>query len=174
MDYPCEPEFDNLFSVEDRISMSVENAISQTNLDPSYDLIPVLQGRLLHQYIDCYDRLVDHGIDCSRVGIGTLCRVASSPKICWLEERLRAETGIEWIHAFGTKIDAIKLGATFDSSAWIQPLNFGLTYTRSENHLEKVRLDNTPRERTLQSFKAYYTHVNDVIDSYAPGKLLRL
>lgn len=181
MDYACESEFDDIMSVAERVDRTIENTIEHFNYDPDYQLVPVLQGRLLHEYVDCYERLTDHGIDCSKVGLGTVCRMSREKKLVWLEEQIRDRTGVEHIHGFGTKISAYRHGCTFessDSASWMMAPSYGRTYVRKdEASLEAVSDGSTPSERVANSFKAYYEHVRDVIRRrrrIEDGKLLNL
>lgn len=167
MDYACERRFDDQFSVQERIDMTVENTIQHFNLDPDYDLLPVLQGRLRFQYLETYDRLRDHGIPTDRVGLGTVCRIESSPKIVQLENEIREATDIEWMHGFGVKITAFKNGASFesaDSAAWNVAPSHGKCYIDDETRLNAVSTDNTSNEDIFESFKNYYSYVRRILD----------
>lgn len=165
MDYACEEKFDEKMSVQERMDRTIENTIEHFELDPDYNLLPVLQGRTVEQYLESYDRLKEHGIPVDRVGLGTVCRISSSKKIVETERRLREETDIEWIHGFGVKINAYKLGATFesaDSQAWVYPASNGNAYIEGDGKLETVEMGDSPQARTFSCFKSYYDYVNRI------------
>lgn len=176
MDFACEEQFDDIYSVDERIDKTIENTIYHFDKDPDYDLIPVLQGRLIHQYLECYDRLKDHGIPVDRVGLGTVCRVSESDKIAWLENKLRKNTEIEWMHGFGVKITAIKNGVGFesmDSAAWAMPLKFGKYFELKDNTLEQHLGYEEHKEAAYSSFKAYYEYAEEKVFRRPDGKLFR-
>lgn len=121
MDLACEAAFDDVMSVEERVDRTVDNTIRHWELDPEYPVLPVLQGRTPDQYIECYERLRDHGIPTEYVGVGTLCRLEKPTEIASVEQCIRTRTKIKAIHGFGVKVTAFKFGATFesaDSQAW--------------------------------------------------------
>lgn len=165
MDLACERRFDHLYPnmpVHERLFNTVENTIEHFNLDPDYDLRPVLQGRSVRQYILSYELLRDHGIPVENVGLGTVCRISSMKDIVETERAVReACPKIETLHGFGVKIDAFKYGATFDSAdsqAWVyKPSNMEVVYDRWD-HLEEVPMPDNSRRRTVESFKHYYNY----------------
>lgn len=168
MDYACEDRFNELWSVEDRIEATLENTLEHVNLDPEYQVLPVLQGRQVRDYVRCYEFYEDHGIDCDYVGLGTVCRLSSEKKIVELEKDIRALTNVEHIHGFGVKVDAYKHGATFDtadSQAWVYVASRGqirqLERT-NDGGLRMVTYDmkDDSLTRTVESFKNYYAYVS--------------
>lgn len=165
MDYACEEKFDDIMTVEERMEKTVENTIKHFDLEPNYNLLPVLQGRTINQYLESYDMLKDHGIDISRVGLGTVCRISSSEEIIETENRIREETDIDWIHGFGVKINAYKMGATFesaDSFAWVRPVSYGKMFVEGGDKLIEVRVTNDSTVNRLNSFKNYYDYVKSI------------
>lgn len=165
MDYACEERFDDLWSVEDRMEATLQNTIRHLSLDPDYHVLPVLQGRTVDQYVEFVDRLVDHGIDVSYVGLGTVCRLSSSNKIVRVEKELRDRTPVDTIHGFGVKIDAYKRGASFetaDSAAWsYASASQKMFYLSAEDGevVTKRAHNSSGLMNTVESFKAYYTYV---------------
>jgi len=161
MDLACEPAFDDVMTVAERQDKTLENTLKHFNHDPDYPLLPVLQGREIDQWIAFHDRLVDHGIDTTYVGVGTLCRQSSSKQIANIEQALRARTDIEAIHGFGVKISAFNYGAVFesaDSQAWSWQTKFGNKYTlTSTNPPEFKTVDyKNSKQAHRESFEAYY------------------
>lgn len=165
MDYACEARFDDVWSVEERMDATLDNTIAQFGMDPEYDLIPVIQGRSIDQYVEFTDMLLDHGIDVSEVGLGTVCRLSSTNEILSVEQEIRDRTPIDRIHGFGVKIDAYKKGATFesaDSAAWNYPSASGrmLYISAEDGAVTTKRVDEDSNlMATVESFMAYYTYV---------------
>jgi len=165
MDYACEERFDDVWSVEQRMQSTLDNTIEQFNMDPEYDLVPVIQGRSIDQYIDFTDTLQDYGIDVSEVGLGTVCRLSNTNEIISVEQELRERTDIERMHGFGVKIGAYKKGVNFesaDSAAWNYPSASGrMLYLSAENgNITTKRVDvDSNLMATVESFMSYYTYV---------------
>lgn len=167
MDYACEERFDELHSVQERMQKTVDNTVEHFNLDPQYNLLPVLQGRSVEDYVKSYDMLKDHGIPLEKVGLGTVCRISSSKEIVRTEKAIRDRCkDIEYIHGFGVKINAFKLGATFDSAdsqAWVYPASNGRCYTLENGKLGEIAMGDDSRTRTVESFKNYYAYVTKLM-----------
>jgi hypothetical protein len=174
MDYACEERFDPLWSVTDRIEATIHNTIKQFDmLSGEYDLLPVLQGRCLDDYLYCYDRLKEVGIPVERCGLGTVCRISSSDEIVDLEHQLRERREFEHIHGFGVKIEAYKMGASFesaDSQAWVWHASHGEEYRDGGHRLESLYVQpsvypelgrsHCSLRRTVTSFREYYRYVS--------------
>jgi hypothetical protein len=161
MDLACEPKFDDTMSVKARQDRTLENTLEHVSLDPDYPLLPVLQGRTIEQWLEYHDRLVDHGVDTTYVGVGTLCRQSSSKQIANIERALRANTDIEAMHGFGVKIASFNHGAVFDSAdsqAWSWQTKFGQKYTQTSE--DPPEFESVPYEDSAQahaeSFASYY------------------
>jgi hypothetical protein len=161
MDLACEPAFDDVMTVKERQDETLANTLEHFNKNPDYPLLPVLQGREIDQWIAFHDRLVDHGIDTSYVGVGTLCRQSSSKQIAKIEQALRARTDVEAIHGFGVKISAFGHGAVFesaDSKAWAWETSFGNKYVQTNTDppkFETVDYEDAAQAHR-ESFEAYY------------------
>jgi len=147
-------------TVDERIDTTIENTLSLLECDPEYPVLPVLQGRTVDQYLECYDRLRGHGVDCEMVGIGTLCRMKSGRAIAETERALRARTNAEAFHGFGIKTTAFKHGARFesaDSNAWSFAFNYGEKYTLSNDKPPELRREPYGESPHAESFRSYYT-----------------
>jgi len=121
MDLACEESFDEEISVAERVDRTIENTLALLDHDPAYPVLPVLQGRTVEEWLSCYDRLRDHGVDPDYAGVGTLCRQTSGGRIKDIIRALRTRTDIEAFHGFGVKATAFTSGAQFetaDSQAW--------------------------------------------------------
>lgn len=161
MDYACEEDFDDIWSVEERRKASLDNLIKHLELDPDYKVLPVLQGRTINQWLEYYDWLEDHGIDTSYVGLGTVCRQANSKKIVEIENALRERTNIDKIHGFGVKIEAYKYGASFetaDSEAWAYESANGRVGVFTGGGYERFHCDDDVVRKTT-TFLSYYLYV---------------
>lgn len=166
MDLACEPAFDDDLSVEERINRTVDNTISLLDHDPEYPVLPVLQGRTVEQWVDCYDRLRDHGIDPEYAGVGTMCRQTSGKDIRDIIRALRVRTDIDAFHGFGVKATAFKENAFFesaDSQAWSWPIKFGIMLEPDDSDPPKpkrVKYDDHDGDVHRTTFKTYYDHVS--------------
>jgi len=161
MDYACEDRFNELWSVEDRIEATFENTLKHFNKDPSYKVLPVLQGRSVEDYVEFYDRLEDHGIPTDHLGLGTICRLSSEKRIANLEQKVRERTDVDRLHGFGVKIEAFKHGAEFDSAdsqAWVYSASNGKVIVDEGDRMRRIP-HNDSLTRTVESFKNYYSYV---------------
>jgi len=163
MDYACEDRFNDLYTVEQRRRKTLQNTLKQFNMDPEYNLIPVLQGRSLADYIEFYDWLKEYGLPTDFVGVGTVCRLSSTEKVVKIINGLREKTDIKHFHGFGIKVDSFKRGALFDtadSQAWVYSAANGerLVWNDDESALQGV-YDTDSKRRTVESFVRYYMHV---------------
>lgn len=162
MDYACEEKFDPLWSVEKRREATIENTIAHYDLDPDYEVLPVLQGRSVDDYVDSFEQLEDHGIPTDHLGIGTVCRMSSEKRIVRFENEIRDRIGDVRLHGFGVKIEAFKHGGTFesaDSQAWVYPASNGKVVLDDGNRLRSVKMPDNAKVRTVESFKNYYSYV---------------
>lgn len=166
MDLACEPAFDDVISVEERITRTIENTVALLDHDPEYPVLPVLQGRTVDQWLDCYDRLRERGINPDYAGIGTLCRQTSGRDIRDIARAIRTRTDIKAFHGFGVKATAFKHGAKFetaDSQAWSWPVKYGIKLTLDNNEpprLHREKYDDDAENVHGESFKSYYTHAH--------------
>lgn len=169
MDYACEERFDDKWSYRKRMEKTLDNTIEQFDLEQDgWDLTPVLQGRSIHDYVEFYEWLRDHGIPTDSVGLGTVCRISNTHEIVSVERKLRKRTKIDNIHGFGVKIEAFKFGATFDSAdsaAWVYPVSFGDYYEYSGNPAQGLNREegDDPQENRLKTFQNYYKYVKDIL-----------
>lgn len=165
MDYACESKFDPIMPKQVRMDYTIQNTIRQFEKSPAYDLIPVLQGRSFADYIWSHTKLTNHDIPTEYVGLGTVCRISSESRIVELEQDLREHTDVEKIHGFGVKIDAYKMGSTFntaDSAAWVRaPSNCKKYVPTGNGSMKKVDCGDY-RERSVESFQNYYHHVEAI------------
>ena len=129
MDLACEELFDDLLTKKERMEKTIENTVEHFSYDRDYELIPVLQGRTVDDWVWSYEQLVKHGVPVENVGLGTVCRVSSSFRLVEIEKKLRERCPkIDKIHGFGVKMTAFSCGVSFesaDSYAWSYPANFG-------------------------------------------------
>jgi len=166
MDLACEESFDEEISVAERVDRTIENTLALLDHDPAYPVLPVLQGRTVEEWLSCYDRLRDHGVDPEYAGVGTLCRQTSGARIKEIGRALRTRTDIEAFHGFGVKATAFTAGAQFetaDSQAWSWPLKFGLKLTladESPTRIKREPYDGHDAETRRETFRAYHRHAS--------------
>jgi hypothetical protein len=172
MDYACEDRFDGLWSAEDRVDATVENTIRHFDLhSDEYGLLPVLQGRSVDDYVECYDRLSSRGIPVSKVGLGTVCRLSSSSEIIELENRLRDRREFDHIHGFGVKRDSYSRGANFesaDSQAWVWDASHGKEMVLRDGSLISRKCEGDSLRRTVVPFREYYRSVQTLRTGETP------
>lgn len=177
MDLACEERFDDLHTVRERVDETVENTVRQFNLDPGYELRPVLQGRSVAHYVWCYDRLVERGIPVEHVGLGTVCRISSMTDIVETEQAVReACSKVETVHGFGVKVNAFKFGATFDSAdsqAWVYKPSNGYVVRDGWDRLIETHEDDS-FTRTVESFKHYHAYASRLKAKASGGGQLEL
>jgi len=167
MDYACEERFDALWSYEERMNMTIESTIAhfdklQDEGHP-YKVLPVLQGRDVDDYVWFYEQLEDHGIPTDHCGLGTVCRMSSEKRIVEFEKEIRERTGVDRLHGFGVKIEAFKHGASFesaDSQAWVYSPSNGEVVVDEYDRLRSIPMPDHALERTVESFKNYYSYVS--------------
>lgn len=167
MDYACEDRFSELLTVGQRRELTFEATVEQFNQlqdsNADYELLPVLQGRSVDDYVAFYERLEAQGIPTDYVGVGTICRISSEKKLAKYEAEIRARTGVEALHGFGIKIDAFRHGATFDtadSQAWAYHPTNGRAVLDDGDRLRRVTMSDNSLARTVASFKHYYSYVS--------------
>lgn len=170
MDYACEERFDAVWDVDGRIEATIENTVAHFEYDPDYQVLPVLQGRSVDDYVYTYERLRDQGIPVDHIGLGTVCRLSSTSEIISVEQELRERIDTDTIHGFGVKVDSFKRGATFDtadSAAWVYDPSNGRTslIERQDGEIQKVVREEQSSSmlRTVESFKSYYTYVSSLL-----------
>ena len=178
MDYACEDRFNELLSVEERRELTFETTLKQFELledsNSDYELLPVLQGRSVDDYVEFYERLEDHGIPVDYVGVGTICRISSEKKLAEYETQIRERTGVEALHGFGIKIDAFRHGAEFetaDSQAWVYHPTNGRAVLDDGDRLRRVDMSDNSLARTIASFKHYYSYVGRLQQGDSPVDL---
>lgn len=124
-DWMCEPwiiEKTGL-SVDEHQARTVENFLLLRDLIPTVNIVPVLQGYSIAEYLKCFRMYEEAGIDLraeSRVAIGSVCRRQRSDDVNFIIETLAGE-GLS-LHAFGYKLTGLPkvahLLASSDSMAW--------------------------------------------------------
>lgn len=110
-------------SVEEHQRLTVDNALTLFDLDPTVPWVPALQGQTVEEYLRCADLYEAHGIDLASlplVGLGSVCRRQATPEIIAIVEAL-APRGYR-LHGYGVKSKGLSnigpLLASSDSMAW--------------------------------------------------------
>ena len=112
MDYPCEPEISRsleLISNEQRIKATIKNALALSEWEDqlSGQMVPVIQGYTLDEYLWCLRLYQEAGIIRDYMAVGSMCRRISSdelgrliPKIFYAAQK----AGCTKLHFFGLKL----------------------------------------------------------------------
>ena len=166
MDYACQASFDTLLSKEERIELTFDATVAHYELledsGADYELLPLLQGRSLSEYINFYERLEDAGIPADYVGVGSIADVSDTMDLVSLEVALREQIGVDALHGFGATVESFNNGVTFetvDSQAWVYHPSNGRVVLDCGDHLRRVTMPNNALARKVTSFKHYYSYV---------------
>lgn len=125
MDWMCEPFIlaKTSKSIRYHQDATIDNYGELTSLVRNVQIIPVLQGFLLPEYLSHCELYARRGInlrECALVGIGSICRRQGTKEIQEILRRVSSE-GIS-LHGFGVKIQGLSLSRAFlascDSMAW--------------------------------------------------------
>lgn len=112
MDYPCEPEISRslgLMTNKERIEKTVENAMALTEYEDqlSGQMIPVIQGYTLDEYISCLELYAKAKTIRDYMAVGSMCRRINTaelneliPGIYYAARRF----GVKRLHYFGLKL----------------------------------------------------------------------
>lgn len=124
-DWMCEPwiiEKTGL-SVWEHQVRTVENLVLLRALAPDVPFIPVIQGWVLPDYLDCVALYSHAGVDLSRepvVGLGSVCRRQATGEVHEIVSTLAGQ-GLR-LHGFGVKTAAVAAVGTMlvsaDSMSW--------------------------------------------------------
>lgn len=125
MDYPCEPNVRNGMSVDERIHLTVENAV-RLDKENIFGFVPVIQGWLPSEYLYCIDALEAEGLIKPVMGIGSICRRGKQEPIVEIIRHLCERLPRVKFHAFGVKINTLKYNNgeilnyldSIDTAAW--------------------------------------------------------
>jgi len=112
MDYACEKNICDI-PVDLRMKKTVGKQLEQKEVmeerHHSFEMIPVIQGRNIEQYLECYDLLQDHSLVSDYIAIGTLCERRAPKKIINILgsicEHVPNSTSF---HLFGVKISVLE------------------------------------------------------------------
>lgn len=124
-DWMCEPFMlaKTGRTVHQHQTLTVTNYVRLRQLAPELNIMPVVQGWQLRDYLRCLDLYAEHGIDLTaqpRVGLGSVCRRQSTTEIADIVAAL-AEQGLR-LHGFGVKAGGLlRYGQhlrSADSLAW--------------------------------------------------------
>jgi len=166
MDYACGDQFDELWSVDDRIEATWQNTVElfdrRDDGSADYDILPVCQGQSVEEYVAFYERLEDHGLPTEHVGLGTLTRLSDERAVAEIERAVRDRIGADRIHGFGVKVEAFKNGAEFetaDSQAWSHYPTNGRAVLDAGERLRRIEVSDSDLVRKIASFTHYYSYV---------------
>jgi len=125
-DYPCEPSITAKFRYSPSESQDMTNK-NTAILRDSYGLrnvMSVVQGWELNDYLENIDKIKSAGLLTERLGIGSICRRGQTKEITRIIKAIHNNVP-DWVrlHGFGVKISVLKTESKFlldsvDSSAW--------------------------------------------------------
>lgn len=125
MDWMCEPPILQKTgkTVLEHQSLTIRSFLILRDMDLPVEVVPVLQGWTVGNYLDHVEQYQKAGVDLSRssvVGVGSICRRQSSTRIAQLLMLLQSE-GLR-LHGFGVKLQGLALSSPYltsaDSLAW--------------------------------------------------------
>lgn len=137
-DYPCEPDILKEYNrtVEDHIRLTVDKACENRKLAREMGIesteVVVLQGWEPTEYIDCLDRLKDHGLvdDETYIGIGSVCGRNARDDIAKIVKTVNNELSpTNKIHAFGVKQDVLRYSEIVEMLDSADSLSYDWDYT---------------------------------------------
>jgi len=160
MDWMCEPkqlERSGL-SVDEHIENTVDNAIEILNKwDGKVDPMVVIQGWEIQDYINCIQKLNDHGCITERMGIGSICREGQKQRVKDIITTVDTILPNTKLHGFGIKKtflkdpDVVDALYSSDSFAWSMANNFNYDF-RGKNR--KEYLGKWAREVELTAYRS--------------------
>lgn len=114
MDYPCEPEISRqigLLTNKERIRKTVNNAIELSDFENqlSGQLVPVIQGYELNEYLHCLDLYNQAGLIRNYMAVGSMCRRISKNQLAKLIPGIyhaAQKLGCVKLHFFGLKLSS--------------------------------------------------------------------
>lgn len=132
MDWMCEPfQLDKTKkTAREHQQLSLDNQIKLYELwEDSWikdrcELMGVIQGWIVPEYIRHIDQLKDHGMILPYMGVGSVCRRGKEDHIRVVLRAVRKELPDTKLHGFGVKTTMLKKAATYDyldsvdSQAW--------------------------------------------------------
>lgn len=111
-------------SIREHQERSVESYLMLAELAPGVPWIPVIQGWGVDDYLACVDLYQSAGIPLQSlplVGVGSVCRRQDTHECVEIFWALR-KAGLNNLHGFGLKLDALRSGlgwlSSSDSMAW--------------------------------------------------------
>jgi len=112
MDFACERDLGDL-SVEDRLDRTINKQVEQTEVYESngydFDLVPVIQGTKVNQYLKSIERLRDYGLLRDYLGVGSICMKESVDEIRTIIDAVCGELSeSKDLHLFGAKITVLR------------------------------------------------------------------
>lgn len=115
-DYPCEPDVleEHNRTIKDHQDMTTDAHIELMNLlESEYaidaEVVSVVQGRSVDEYLRHLDDLREHGVLTDYVGIGSVCGRHATKEIKPIVEAIdKATPSKTKIHTFGTKVSCLQ------------------------------------------------------------------
>jgi hypothetical protein len=165
MDFPCEPQL-SLGTVEERIQKTVLNAKELAKLAENEELVMVLQGYRIDDYLSCINLYEKEDLSLDHVAIGSLCRRKSNKEIYGILNAIRKVLPNSKIHGFGLSLTAVKdfsifqLIDSFDTQAWLWEIK--------SNRFKTLK----PYERVLSLLREYNGKINFHLNNHSKTQTL--
>lgn len=170
MDYPCEKELTLLDSRKDRVKETVNNAVELVDLEATMgfdaEVVPVIQGYLIEDYMHCISLYNEVGLCLEHVAVGSLCKRKNSKEIRDILLAIRYSLPNSKIHAFGLTLSALKDLAivqsinSFDTQAWLW-------------EIKSNKFQGLPSQlRVLSLLEEYRTKVQSLLESHVGTQTL--
>jgi|GEM_PF-2390193 len=174
MDYPCEPELwitgQKLIDipVSERIRKTIENTSElSNNYDFQCEIVPVIQGWELKEYLSCIERMHRRDLLTDYVALGSMCTRVDAKKLFvkvvdYLHEKIDCK-----VHAFGFKITHLKSLAvqqrlySSDSCAWTHNWGYDRTRPNGTKHIYA-----TTNEEKVRNFLNYEEQINRILNLF--------
>jgi len=177
LDYPCEPELikKNKSTVRGNIDKTVERAgeIFEHSIDPSIQVVPVIQGWEKRDYLECIDKYQTYGLISDYMAIGTLCRRGDTRTILSIARSIRKELpSYVKLHGFGVKVGLLQerelysIFESIDSASWVSEVRAGNICIFTGKKLLRVPYHGLPissHERLSISLDGYVKYVEYLI-----------
>lgn len=127
-------------TVREHQLLSVDRFIRLYDLDSGFEIVPVLQGQTVDDYLVNIEDYRERGFDLnhfSTVGVGSVCRRQNTSEINDIMMNIH-QKGIN-IHGFGVKSQGLKRYSKYlksaDSLAW----SFGARYQKAHCRIHKIK-----------------------------------
>ena len=175
-DYPCEPVIRQkyCYTPSKAQDMTNKNTIILRDKYGLKNVMNVVQGWELKDYLENIDKIKEAGLLTERLGIGSICRRGQTKEIVRIINAIRKNTpGWVKLHGFGVKISVLKrteakfLLNSVDSTAWNMERRY-YSWSKGNNNKGLTWKDKVPYllEYINKTEKLTQTATNNTLDLY--------